>query len=1381
MIRILILVAMAAAAFGQMRQNRIELIPAPDNLTSGALDFRALRPSTYRVRIAGPDTLAGDVDFKIPAAYPLVSGQCVKGNTSGVWTWGDCGGSVTVSPADYDWSQVITATGTAGTKTITLTPGPLGVDAADTLTQYALSGTPGAAELVTSTGAGDCDGSGQPSCTVEVVTSETHAGATTMGSSTNGISEAIMSQASGSRVEVALSATVGGYTPKGTVYTQGRSVHIKGAGWTGAGGGTLVTLQTPGQVGFYHQDGVFEFTGVRLYGTGDSTGIVVRSTAPNGSQTFIRHSWFENHATNVNIRTASDTYIEHNLFRPSDVCLEVGNELWADQGGLYIHRNYFGCTDKNIFLHGMGNTTISRNSFLGSDYSIDADFRMVVVDTSGTTVTATGDYLFGTQLTTGQGVFINGTQYEVATRDSATQLTLTTSAGTQSGVDLGVGTGQLQIQNNNMDNQGAASIRLGGTSKFVNIDISGNHIQRVSDTQGWKAVEMTNPNLGEVTFQGNTVDNFSTINNDTYGLYATATGPNFAARANTITGMTYGMYLDLDGSVDNGQQLSANTFDGIYVDPSNDVVAAITLKNGLGAQITDTLVRAHNRAIVIDGASTNAVRIGKVQSFCSTPTDCAVVEIIDGAHIDISGVYGQNPVDYGVIVGASATADSIRIANVHINHAGGVRISTAVAVLMDDREGVTHANLPASATDGSLVRCTDCQFGASGCASGGTGAIAERLNGAWSCRMGLESAQWLVSSGNAYRASGNVGIGIDPTSADLQVANTGQNNVLVSYGGTSHYSQWIQDNGYTSFGTYSSSDLLFGTDSTNRWRLTATGMLHPEADDQYDLGVLSGARIRGVYSKIVDTALAGGTGDYMRTRKLVLFDNTGSTTAAASWDFNVVMSGAGAGQNSNFYLRDNGGTNVFKAERIASGVAVDRTFWYTDLLPDANAGQNLGSSSYEWNLVYANQLGDNLNPVTVFGSNSEFSGINTQSLTINTGAATVGYVWTATSTGGAGSWQAATGGQWLTSGSNLYYTAGSVGVGGTPNVKLDTIVDDASTNTLLPVLGVSRSSSSTPADGMGGSINWILEDAGGSLIAVNKISSVWTTASAATRAARMDFYSALGNATAIAMSIDSAGNVGINDTTPSYKFEVNGTAGFVGLLTATGGFTAAANSYVTGGSSFIMDRASRTTNQKAYWTVAGSSATTGAWSTGTTPGGGQSRWVIDHNGTEHLVIDEGGLLTLSAGLTVTGSTSSVAFNATGSGPFKVSGTTVIDSSRNASFVGLTLNGEITGDLIPSTGNFYSNGTSSKYWSQIAGETIYVENGRIRPRTGSTGTVGISTARFATGYFVDLNLTGSITAPSGNTGYSGTISVRKGDDSAACNLVVSAGLITSTTC
>jgi len=59
---------------------------------------------------------------------------------------------------------------------------------------------------------------------------------------------------------------------------------------------------------------------------------------------------------------------------------------------------------------------------------------------------------------------------------------------------------------------------------------------------------------------------------------------------------------------------------------------------------------------------------------------------------------------------------------------------TANTVLIDDRATVTFANLPTVGhlADGSMFYCSNCTI-ASPCASGGTGAFAKHINGAWVC------------------------------------------------------------------------------------------------------------------------------------------------------------------------------------------------------------------------------------------------------------------------------------------------------------------------------------------------------------------------------------------------------------------------------------------------------------------------------------------------------------------------------------------------------------------------------------------------------------------------------------------------------------------------
>lgn len=119
------------------------------------------------------------------------------------------------------------------------------------------------------------------------------------------------------------------------------------------------------------------------------------------------------------------------------------------------------------------------------------------------------------------------------------------------------------------------------------------------------------------------------------------------------------------------------------------------------------------------------------------------------------------------------------------------------------------------------------------------------------------------------------------------------------------------------------------------------------------------------------------------------------------------------------------------------------------------------------------------------------------------------------------------------------------------------------------------------------------------------------------------------------------------------------------------------------------------------------------------------------------------------------------------GPVTMSGSTIVASSTFSS------------DLIPTSTNTYILGSSSAYWNQMAGATLFVESGSVRPRTGGSGTVGISTARFSKGWLQDIDFTGTMTAPSGNTGAAATLTCGAGQ--AVKNITVSGGIVTSVSC
>lgn len=174
----------AIAAFGQA-QTPFRVYPSAGSSTGAVwLQERRIYPGQNVVKIEAPQSIPADWSMILPSADGTAN-QCLKTDGSGQLGWVTCDAGGTTA-ADYDWTQTITAPGAAGTHTITLTPGPLGVVASDTTSQYYIIGTAGANEVVVSTGTGTCDGTGQASCTIEVVTANSHTGTTTIQSATGG-------------------------------------------------------------------------------------------------------------------------------------------------------------------------------------------------------------------------------------------------------------------------------------------------------------------------------------------------------------------------------------------------------------------------------------------------------------------------------------------------------------------------------------------------------------------------------------------------------------------------------------------------------------------------------------------------------------------------------------------------------------------------------------------------------------------------------------------------------------------------------------------------------------------------------------------------------------------------------------------------------------------------------------------------------------------------------------------------------------------------------------------------------------------------------------------------------------------------------------------
>lgn len=164
---------------------------------------------------------------------------------------------------------------------------------------------------------------------------------------------------------------------------------------------------------------------------------------------------------------------------------------------------------------------------------------------------------------------------------------------------------------------------------------------------------------------------------------------------------------------------------------------------------------------------------------------------------------------------------------------------------------------------------------------------------------------------------------------------------------------------------------------------------------------------------------------FTRVTKLDIGDITG---AGGEWDFQVSASFI---SNSSMKLRDNGGGRVIQVDRAVSGSRVNNFGVFSSLIPrkrltadgddiDDTDFPNLGGPTAPWNKAYISKLyADTIeqsmyptptNTIQLGGVSNYFAGVFSTAMNVTASGftledtTTVGHIWTATSTGGAGAW-----------------------------------------------------------------------------------------------------------------------------------------------------------------------------------------------------------------------------------------------------------------------------------------------------------------------------------------------------------------------------------------
>jgi hypothetical protein len=110
----------------------------------------------------------------------------------------------------------------------------------------------------------------------------------------------------------------------------------------------------------------------------------------------------------------------------------------------------------------------------------------------------------------------------------------------------------------------------------------------------------------------------------------------------------------------------------------------------------------------------------------------------------------------------------------------------------------------------------------------------------------------------------------------------------------------------------------------------------------------------------------------------------------------------------------------------------------------------------------------------------------------------------------------------------------------------------------------------------------------------------------------------------------------------------------------------------------------------------------------------------------------------------------------------------------------TMTGTVTGDWNPTSTNTYTLGSASAIWNMIRTEGLRIHGGSASPSTNDNGSLGGSTLRWTKTWTKDLDITGTVTPPSG-TAFSGTKTVRASGGASDCTLTFSAGIMTGGTC
>jgi hypothetical protein len=1307
-------------------------------------------------------------------------------------SWGACGGALSVT--SYDWSQAPGGSISVGANTITLTPCPASVDGTLSNFPVHLSGGTGTAETVLLTG-GTGTG-GDASCTVDFTAANTHTGSWTASSASGGLHEALVAAGTGGAVHI----------PAGTVTIddpapgQLSNVYIDGPRTiTGEGYASSILSMSGDQFAIYVnttsavivRDAAIEGSGAQTSGGG----IRVGSTGLNHNcASIIDNVSFSLLYDGVRFEKQCTPKLENNRFYAIlHEAIHLENTWCADCGDAYIIGNFIqdpSAVTTGIYWVNGGGARIIGNKFLGVAVGIDAQFGP------------------------------------------------DTTAGTD-------GTSIAVIQGNSFDQNTVAGVRMNGTIGFVGAKINGNVFTQNASPSGFIAVDYGNTGAVTYLNGAIENNQFHCGSSSGYTAIRVRGSTETTIDGNIVSYCEFGVQVDAAATaVSIGKNTFYGTATPYVlngeISPTSPIMATGYLRDASSGSniktIAEFLAPASgevNNAILFgtNTTGTNSQRgmwwdtaanfyLSRFSSNRSTgQADDLKLEADGDAHFSYNVGIGRSPTS-GVALDAQGVVratDGTTITQMYSN-AGAAYIGTQsnhpVRLMQDNTERlrVTNTQLLPGLVDGYLY----------------LGDRTLQFNTIFATGFeSIQSSAGFMSTRKLQIHGDATGSLFDyfqkPTSTSIDLRNTAGNLVMrwdstgITYNGVSTMYQlwpggttetldlgvdlarwkklWVKDidgtGTWQTTGTFTATGLTINTGAATTgyvWTATSSG------------GAGSWQAIPTSLPVVDTTGIAKGSSD---ASKIVRFEvdgfTTGTTRVLTPPNADATLAGLNINQTfvnpqtiaiasvqNQLTLSQTNSTaaydpaclvlastdtvtsTIYGAARVCSGY---ESAAFTD---EKFAIQTAtGSGTYQDAITIKNQAVTILGSIAATGSatfsfvngtmdgtmkplfsgngsigaasyrygNGYFSAANiTASGFTLADTTTVGYCWIATSTGGAGAWTACPGGQWTTSGSNIYRSTGVVSIG-TTTAGARLLVADQST------IQTATSGTALHLAGADSVLTRFLVDTFGAIPSMN-------------------FRRA--NGTAATPSALAANDIFLNLTALGYGTSAYSSGGRVGIL----GYAA---------------QAWTNSSQGSYLAF------------GTTSNGSTSyadRWRVAHDG--HILSESDGSYDIGAtganrvrnmfmtgGITAAGNFSFQTLTLSGS--MVMGATTVINASRN--MVGLNTFAQ---DILFAGGSAYNVGSTGAPPLNVYGN--YIEpltelvmgsgvsfRGSLIPATNNTDAIGNTSFRVSNVATVNVNISGTITTPSGSAGITSTKTVRDSAGTGTCTLIFSGGILTGGTC